>query len=208
MMKCFHGSNYLRLSNYDDNIRKIDDFGKISEDNFLEYLEHLGGIFNVLECFNSGDYNKDEAVNITDCNITANNIWKLFNPKVLDTIVFDEHELIYEQFFNSDANIFIIGIGGGLPYHKFIIIRTIETYMILNAYAGEYSLKLFEIPNPAEQLNNLLKGSSDEFNNLFRTNEARFDRSSTLRIRTGIFKSAPVDKLFSWIDDYRNNFSI
>ena len=207
-MNCFRESNYLRLSNYDDNIKRIDDFEEISEENLLEYLEHLGGIFNVLECFNSGDYNKDEAVNITDCNITANNIWKLFNPKVLETIVFDEYNLIDEKFFNSDANIFIIGIGGGLPYHKFIIIRTLIDYVILNAYAGEYTLKLAEISNPTEQLNNLIKGSSNEYNNLFQTNEARFDSSSTLRIRAGMYKIAPIEKLISWIDDYRNNFSL
>jgi hypothetical protein len=96
-------------------------------------------IFNALEMFNSGDYDiKGEAVNTTDCITTANNLWRLFNPKLLQTLMIDRDNLITPELFQGDTNICIVSIGGGLPYHKFVLVKTSDSWVILCSYAGTY----------------------------------------------------------------------
>lgn len=207
-MKCSHALNYLRLSDYDSNIRVIDSYDEISDRNILSYLQHLGGVFNALEMFNSGDYNSTgEGVNTTDCITTAKNLWKLFNPKLLQTLEINRDNLISPRLFEGDMNIAIADIGGGLPYHKFILIKTSDSWVILCSYAGEYTLRIIDVVDIVQQLNNLALGSSSEFNTLFQTDEARgTSRYAGLTIKSGVYNIPPVDKLKSWIKDYRDNF--
>jgi hypothetical protein len=155
-MTCRGARNYLRLSDYDTILQSTDSYGEIS-----------------LEMFNSGDYDiKGEAVNTTDCITTANNLWRLFNPKLLQTLMIDRDNLITPELFQGDTNICIVSIGGGLPYHKFVLVKTSDSWVILCSYAGTYSLRILTLVDPVRQLNNLALGSAIEFNTLFQTDEA------------------------------------
>lgn len=192
---------YIEASDYEENSKIIRQtiLEPITNENVLDNIVKLGEVFNMLAMYNI-DPNDADGINKTDCITTSKSIWMLFNPHIYSNITFEPGNRIN----NSDIdmyNILLMSIGTGLPFHKFVAIRTTTEWIIMCSYTRLYTVRFIFTDNLIKDLNNLINGSSSTYNELFNTN-IDYDEGSVLRITPGIYSNVPHSKLQLWINNY------
>lgn len=192
---------YVEASDYEENSEVIRQtiLEPITNENLLDNIVRLGEVFSMLAMYDI-DPNDADGINKTDCITTAKSIWRLFNPHTYSNLIFEPGHKISDSDIDI-YNILLMSIGTGLPFHKFVAIKTSTEWIIMCSYTRLYTVKIIFTDDLIEDLNKLINGLSLTYNELFNTN-IDYDKDSVLRITPGVYTNIPYTKLQSWINNY------